>query len=162
MRRIQWSQELGKSLCLILSTCVLNHEHYCWPLLGLSKFSLDDACCPGIAVLIFRVWTVKSNECCLCLQGSLCQMRLLSQIGYKPNSWRKRENEEKWIRGEHLGWIEHWWGRRRVTMGRLRGWGIKKVRKQGHVCTSSVIVLLVKRLISNYCHILGIWPMCSD
>ena len=35
----------------------------------------------------------------------------------------------------------------------LRG---KKTRKEGHLCTSGITILLVNRLVSNYCHLLGI------
>ena len=33
---------------------------------------------------------------------------------------------------------------------------LKKIRKEGHLCTSGITILLVNRLISNYCHLLGI------
>lgn len=33
---------------------------------------------------------------------------------------------------------------------------LKKTRKEGHLCTSGITILLVNRLVSNYCHLLGI------
>ena len=38
----------------------------------------------------------------------------------------------------------------------LRGEKKKQTRKEGHLCTSGITILLVNRLISNYCHLLGI------